>query len=427
MKKTLATFFALALIFQIAISFAVPVHASGEAAAADTQSAAQPETESETEAKYHHVLDAEGLLKEEDIQKTEESAKTVLQKNGVDLFVYVTSKTIKDPDDTGSGIYSANATTDAGVCLMLDKKKAYTRAYGRAASIFSKDDLKNIVQQTIKQKALADKALTFVSLTGESLTEKGVLPIPEGRQKPRLVDDAGLLSQEETYSLCGKLDSISEKRQLDVIVVTNNSLDGKDIESYADDYYDYNGYGFGENDDGILLLLSMDTREWAMTTYGKAIDIFTDDIQNDISDSFLSYLSDGDYFGGFTRFADLCDSQIERYNESGGSRYYGKEPFGWFMAIGGSLLIGLGVGLIVALALRSQLTSVKPQETATAYTKPGSLKLTEKNDLYLYHTITRVARPKESSSSGSGSRSSGHSSTHVSSSGRSHGGSHGHF
>ena len=429
MKKTLATFFALALIYQIAISFAVPVHASGEAAAADTQSAAQPETESETEAKYHHVLDAEGLLKEEDIQKTEESAKAVLQKNGVDLFVYVTSKTIKDPDDTGSGIYSANATTDAGVCLMLDKKKAYIRAYGRAASIFSKDDLKNIVQQTIKQKALADKALTFVSLTGESLTEKGVLPIPEGRQKPRLVDDAGLLSQEETYSLCGKLDSISEKRQLDVIVVTNNSLDGKDIESYADDYYDYNGYGFGENDDGILLLLSMDTREWAMTTYGKAIDIFTDDIQNDISDSFLSYLSDGDYYGGFALFAELCDQFIEEYTTTGKAYDYGnmpKEPFGWFGAICGSLVVGVIAGIIVALSLKSQLTSVKPQAMANAYIRQGSMQITERNDLFLYHNITRVARPKDNDSR-SGGGGGGGSSTHHSSSGRSHGGSHGHF
>ena len=30
-------------------------------------------------------------------------------------------------------------------------------------------------------------------------------------------------------------------------------FDGKTAQAYADDYYDYNGYGYGENDDGILL------------------------------------------------------------------------------------------------------------------------------------------------------------------------------
>ena len=41
---------------------------------------------------------------------------------------------------------------------------------------------------------------------------------------------------------------------------------GKTAEAYADDYYDYNGYGYGENDDGLLLLVSMGEREWAITT-----------------------------------------------------------------------------------------------------------------------------------------------------------------
>ena len=35
-------------------------------------------------------------------------------------------------------------------------------------------------------------------------------------------------------------------------VVTVNSLEGKTAEAYADDYYDYNGYGYGENDDGLF-------------------------------------------------------------------------------------------------------------------------------------------------------------------------------
>ena len=417
MKKIMLKLSVLSLLFALAVALAAPVYAS------EAEAGAEPATE------YHHVRDAEGLLSSENSQKIEEAAAAVLEKYGVDLFAYVTGKTLKKPDSTGSSVYSTYSETDASLVMIIDKKDVYLKAYGRAESIFTADELNTILKQVKKQEKTASKFLKYIALTGDSLTEKGVMPIPEGRQLPRLVDDAGLLSQSEKYSLVSRLNSISENRKLDVVVVTNNSLNGKTVEAYADDFFDYNGYGYGENDDGILLLLSMDTREWAISTYGKAISVFTDSVQEDITDKILTYLSDGYYFDGFVRFADLCDDQIGYYDEEGANSYdYGKAPFGWFMAIAGSGAIGLIAGLIVALSLKSQLTSVKAQAAATAYEVRGSMKLTEKNDLFLYHNITRVARPKEtSSSSGSRSHSSGHSSTHRSSSGRSHGGSHGHF
>lgn len=415
MRRKMAALLTAVFVFVV---FAVPVCAS------ESTEAAQ---------EYHHVLDAEGLLSEKNRNSIEEAAKAVLEKNGVDLFAYVTGKEITDTKKTGSSIYGQYASTDASVVMLIDKKSTYIKAYGRAGSIFTKDELNSILKKSKKKETDAAKLLAFISLTAKALDEKGVLPIPEGRQLPRLVDDAELLSREDRYSLVSKLDELSDKWELDIVVVTNNSLDGKSVEQYADDFFDYNGYGYGENDDGILLLLSMDTREWAMSTYGLGITIFTDSRQQEISDGFLSYLSDGDYYGGFMRFAELCDSTIEQYHQYGGNTDYNesqRSSFNWVLSFGISLIAGLIVGLIVALVLRSQLTSVKPQAMATAYAKQGSMRITDRQDMFLYHNITRVARPKDTDSSSSGrshSSGGGHSSTHTSSSGRSHGGSHGHF
>ena len=77
--------------------------------------------------------------------------------------------------------------------------------------------------------------------------------IPEERQKPLLVDDAGLLTEEESSALLNKLEDISQKYENEVGIVTVNSLEGKTAEAYADDYYDYNGYGYGENDVGTKI------------------------------------------------------------------------------------------------------------------------------------------------------------------------------
>lgn len=78
-----------------------------------------------------------------------------------------------------------------------------------------------------------------------------------------------------------------------MIVVTVDSLNGKTVEEYADDYYDDNGYGYGENNSGILFLVAMDDREWNISTSGDAITAFTDAGLAYMGDQFVSDLSDG--------------------------------------------------------------------------------------------------------------------------------------
>ena len=410
-KKIVSLCVALMMLFVIS----VPAYAS--------------EAESEPETEYHHVVDSKGLLSEKNRQKIEKAAQSVYENNGVDLFAYIVDETIESADDTGESIYRSYAYTKSSVIMMVDPKKVYIRTYGRAKYIFTEDETQEMTDEVLKQKSDAALLMKFVKLCGSMLTEKGVQPVPDERLQPRLVDGAGLLSESDQSALLEQLDEVSERQQFDVAIVTISSLDGRTVVEYADDFYDYNGYGFGDDADGILLLVSMDTREWAINTTGLGETIFTDKGQEYITDQFVSYLSDGDYYGGFALFAELCDQFIEEYTTTGKAYDYGnmpKEPFGWFGAICGSLVVGVIAGIIVALSLKSQLTSVKPQAMANAYIRQGSMQITERNDLFLYHNITRVARPKDNDSR-SGGGGGGGSSTHHSSSGRSHGGSHGHF
>ena len=72
------------------------------------------------------------------------------------------------------------------------------------------------------------------------------------------------------------------------------------------------------------------------------------------------------------------------------------------------LIIGIIAGLIVALVLKGQLKSVRKQNQANVYTKPGSMHLTVQNDFFLYRTVDR--RQKSSNSSSGSSPSQGSSS-----------------
>ena len=250
--------------------------------------------------------------------------------------------------------------------------------------------------------------------------------IPTERQKPLLVDEAGLLSEEESSTLINKLEEISQRQKNEVAVVTVNSLEGKTAEAYADDYYDYNGYGYGENDDGLLLLVSMGEREWAVTTYGYCHTVaFTDAGLDYISSEFRRKLSSGEYAKAFDCFADLCDDFLtqaatgEPYDVDNMPK--GKVSTFWLYT---DLVVAFFISFGIVKGKSRNLKSVKKQESAKAYERRGSLSLRRSTDSLVNRIVTqKTIRNEKNSSSGS----SGGSSSHISSSGRSHGGTSGKF
>ena len=246
--------------------------------------------------------------------------------------------------------------------------------------------------------------------------------IPSEAIKPRLVDDANLLTDIEKKDLLTMLDEISERQKLDVVVVTVNSLDGKTATEYADDFYDYNGYGYGESRDGILLLVSMEDRDWAMSTCGYAIQVFTDAGLKYMENEFVGFLSSGDYMTAFTTFAELCDDYITeaRTNKPYDTNNKRKVSSGSvFQYVIISIVVGSVVAAILMIIPLSKMKSVRKQAGAGNYVRNGSMVVTNSNEYFLYSNVTKTKI--ESSSSGGGS------STHTSSSGTSHGGSSGKF
>lgn len=250
---------------------------------------------------------------------------------------------------------------------------------------------------------------------------------------PRLVDRADLLDAVEEVVLLRQLDEISERQQLDVVVVTVDGLDGKSAMAYADDFFDYNGYGFGADYDGILLLVSMEERDWWISTCGYGITAFTDAGLEYISDLVVAELSDGGYADAFEIFAQQCDRFITqaRTGEPYDVGNMPKDPFRFGLNLLISVFIGAFTGGCVIWGLQNQLKSVRAQTGATNYSRARTPQLTVDKETYLYSTMSSRPKPKLNEGSGSGSSFgggfSGGSSIHRSSSGRFHGGRGGKF
>ena len=239
----------------------------------------------------------------------------------------------------------------------------------------------------------------------------------------RLQDDAALLSSDEYNEVLSRLDEISERQSFDVVIHTTEDMDGySSVVAYADDYYDYNGYGYGEDRDGIILVVAMNTRDLYISTCGFGITAFTDYGIDTLLDDVKGYFSDGDYYGGFCSFISEADEYITSakngspYDINDGDYYYSSERSGffnftWLMA---SLIMGLVCALIIVGTMKAQLKTVRPALAAGSYVRKDSIKVKSERDIYLYRNVSRTEIVRESSSGGS--------STHVSSSGTTHGG-----
>ncbi len=202
---------------------------------------------------------------------------------------------------------------------------------------------------------------------------------------------------------------------------------------YADDFYDDNGYGFGEDRDGILFLVSMEEREWHISTRGYGITAITDAGLEYISEQFLDDLGSGAYASAFTTFTLLCDDFITqaRTDAPYDADHLPKEPFEVFGGIITALVIGFVIAFIATWIMRMKLKTVHSEPMAENYIKTGSMRLTKEKDLFLYRNIVRTKKekdpPKSSSSTHTGSSTRTASSTHTSSSGARHGGGGGRF
>lgn len=243
------------------------------------------------------------------------------------------------------------------------------------------------------------------------------LPVCAADNALRLADNADLLTSGEETELLSLLDEISNRQQVDIAVVTTDTLDGKAIGVYADDYYDANGY----RADGVLLVVDMSDRDWYITTSGFGITAVTDAGREYMSERFVNDLGAGNYAAAFTSYAELCDDFITQAKT--GAPYDAgnlpKEPF----AVLRNLLIALAVGFIVALiitgVMKGKLKSVRSQSAAGSYIKNGSMRVTHNSELFLYTRIERREREKKEDAEGS--------KTHTSSSGTTHGGGGGSF
>lgn len=238
----------------------------------------------------------------------------------------------------------------------------------------------------------------------------------------KLIDGAGLLSPSDAEEVTASLEQVSSKYNVDIAVLTTNSLDGKTLRDYADDYYDEHGYGTGSDRSGVLWVIDMGSRESYVSTSGEGITAVTDYGKGLLADTVNSYLRSGDYKGAMLAYANTMDEYFSKERAGTPVDIYGeqKEKKTSAGAYAGAGVVSAGAGLGISFGItggmKKKMKSVRRQMTANAYADQNGLNLIENTDRYLYNRVVAVPLPRNEGPRGGGST------VHVSSSGSTHGG-----
>lgn len=100
-------------------------------------------------------------------------------------------------------------------------------------------------------------------------------------------DYANILSDETESFIIENSVELNNKTGAQIVVVTIKSLDGQEIEDYA--YELFNNYEIGDSNknNGVLILLSLDEREFRIVVGSGIENYFTEDKIGDIQDNYM--------------------------------------------------------------------------------------------------------------------------------------------
>jgi uncharacterized protein len=227
----------------------------------------------------------------------------------------------------------------------------------------------------------------------------------------RVVDNAGLLSGTEISALESLAAQIAFAYNFDLVILTETSIGNASPMNYADNYFDYNGYGLGRDRDGCLFLQVTETRDYRFSTSGRGKKILNSAAYNKLESDVVSFLRNDDPAGAYRTFIADWENflALDAYSKSDN---FVTEHALWFYI--GAWVVSLIIMLVAVSIMKAKLNNVHPKTEADRFIIPGSLAFTLRQDSFLYSAVTKSERSDSYSSGGSGS--------HMSSSGRSHGG-----
>ncbi|MBQ3150340.1 MAG: TPM domain-containing protein [Clostridia bacterium] len=373
-----------------------------------------------------YIYDPDFHLTEDEKYEIDMCGIEIERATGYAVLFGITSQTEISNEEYVESVYANNTDTANGIAVLhnTEEQEYYYYIAGDEKGIFNDDVIDAMITAYNASDsyygglmgfyAAAETALeappvyNTAPMGGNAITNNSDSYVSESepieRTLPLVVDAANIIPDDVEKALIARCETMAEEYKMEVAIVTTSDFGGLIAEAYADDFYDFNGYGYGENDDGMLVVYKPGEegeREIYITTHGNGSGVFFQGIREGIIADMKNHLIAEDYEKAFNTYLDRAEAQLKPGT-----------PIIWLFVLA---LVGAVVGLLITGSMTAKNKSVIAQNQAKVYTRQGSMNVTDAQDVFAYSFVNTT--PKQTSSN------SNDDSTHTSSSGRTHNGS----
>lgn len=230
-------------------------------------------------------------------------------------------------------------------------------------------------------------------------------------------DNAAILTEEERASLEERAKEASEETKSGIYILTveDFSQDGySDTFDFAIDYYTQNDLGYGEEKNGVLVMLSMNDRDYEIICYGENEDlIFNAYGFDEVVDAMLDDFAEDYWYNGFFDYIATCRKVLNEdvpsyyegdnvYHETNGYYNGGYNNYDDYyyvekgrsaetVAVMAVAIIGVPslIAGIICFVFYKQMKSVYKGADADNYVPKGGFTLTAKTDRFSHTTVVR--------------------------------------
>ena len=236
-----------------------------------------------------------------------------------------------------------------------------------------------------------------LSLGGAALAGNGLT-------MPHVTDAVGLLSNEEIMALEAQAGQIEDSYGCApyILVVEDFQVyeDTADIFEAGMNLYERWELGHGPEKNGLLLILSMAERDYALVTYGSVThQAFTDYGQDYLTEQFLDNFRQNDWAGGFQDYLNTSAWLLEQAKN--GTPYdVDTAPQGFNPLI---IVIPLALAAAVCVVFVLQMKTAKLKTEAGDYMVQNGTNMRVVQDIFTHRTVTRqVIQQNENKGGGGG-------------------------
>lgn len=215
-------------------------------------------------------------------------------------------------------------------------------------------------------------------------------------------DEASILTYDEIEELNARAKEITEKYGCGVYLVTFENLQGYEPWELNEMVYAELTEYYNSGEDVVILMLSMEERQYDLMAHGYGNTAFTDYGKDVMAERFLDDFADDDWYWGFNDYLNTCDEFLEMavngepFDIGSEEDSFGGNLFGVLIAI----IVSCAIALVVCLIFKAQMKTARLATEAHDYQK--QLNLTGQYDRFSHRDIRRVYNPPQDNDNNGG-------------------------